>query len=198
MVGDPQGKIIYGVVVTFEESLIRSYGEVLDHLYQNGLKTFYEDRIEDLPLNYIESVLLGDEKLKKKYTIDDFMFSMLIWRGMNPISSNPSVPKYPIPPCDMLVPLDCSLWNSSKGGSDTVTRFAWNCMIIVPIRTPQTVVVARFLALYSVLFHRLIQNVTMTKEPDVETDTIKHICDRNNKRWAFSQNFECSFRVASP
>lgn len=181
LVGDPQGKIIYGVVVTFEESLIRSYGEVLDHLYQNGLKTFYEDQIEDLPLSYIESVLLGDEKLKKKYTIDDFMFSMLIWRGMNPISSNPSVPKYPIPPCDMLVPLDCS----SKGGSDTVTRFAWNCMIIVPIRTPQTVVVARFLALYSVLFHRLIQNVTMTKEPDVETDTIKHICDRNNKRWAF-------------
>ena len=136
LVGNPQGKIIYGVVVNFEESLLRSYGEVLDHLYQNGLKTFYEDQIDDLPLDYIESVLLGDEKLKKKYTIDDFIFSLLIWRDINPISSNSSPPKYPIPPCDMLVPLDCSLWNSSKGGSDTVTRFAWNCKIIVPIRTP--------------------------------------------------------------
>lgn len=188
LVGNPQGKIIYGVVVNFEESLLRSYGEVLDHLYQNGLKTFYEDQIDDLPLDYIESVLLGDEKLKKKYTIDDFIFSLLIWRDINPISSNSSPPKYPIPPCDMLVPLDCSLWNSSKGGSDTVTRFAWNCKIIVPIRTPQTIVVARFLALYSVLFHRLIQVVTMSKKPDVETDTIKHIRDRNNKHWPFHKS----------
>eukprot|EP00956_Cyclotella_meneghiniana_P031813 scaffold85070_cov113-Cyclotella_meneghiniana.AAC.1 len=181
LVGGPEGNIIYGVVVTFEDELLESYGKTLDYLYQNGLKTFYEDKVEDLPMNYIESILLGDEKLKKKYTIDDFMFSLLMWRQIQPVHSNHKAPKFPIPPCDMVVPLDCSLWNSSKGGSDTVTRFAWNCKIIVPIRTPQTVVVARFFALYSVLYHRLIQAVTMTTKPDAETDTIKHIRDRNNK-----------------
>ena len=185
LVGDPRGKILYGLVVTFEESLLENYGKALDYLYENGLKTIYEDKIEDLPLNYIESILLGDEILKQKYTLDDFMFSLLIWRKINPINSNLSAPKYPIPPCNMLVPLDCSLWNSSKGGSDTVTRYAWNCQIIVPVRSPQTVIVARFFSLYSVLFHRLIQSVTMAKKPDVEEDTIKHIRDRNNKRWPF-------------
>ena len=86
----------------------------------------------------------------------------------------------------MLVPLDYSLWNSIKGGSDTVTRFACNCQIIVPIRSPQTVVVARFLALHAVLFHRLTQAVTMSKKSaDIDLDTIKHIRDRNNKHWPF-------------
>ena len=114
------------------------------------------------------------------------MTSLLIWQKINPIDSNLSAPKYPIPPCNMLVPLDYSLWNSSTGGSDTVTRFACNCQIIVPIRSPQTVVVARFLALHAVLFHRLTQAVTMSKKSaDIDVDTIKHIRDRNNKRWPF-------------
>ena len=98
LVGDPQGKILYGLVVTFEESLLENYGKVLEYLYQNGLKTFYKDKIEDLPLNYIESILLGGERLKKKYNLDDFMTSLLIWRKINPIDSNLSAPKYPIPP----------------------------------------------------------------------------------------------------
>ena len=188
LVGDPRGKILYGLVVTFEESLLENYGNTLDYLYKNGLKTFYEDKIEDIPLEYIETILLGDEKLKGKYNLDDFMFSLLIWRKINPIVSNSSAPKYPIPPCNMLVPLDCSLWNSSKGGSDTVTRLACNCKIIVPIKSPQSVVVARFLSLYAVLFHRLNQAVTSMKPIDIEEDTIKHIRNRMNKNWNFSRS----------
>ena len=79
LVGDPQGKILYGLVVTFQESLLENYAKVLEYLYQNGLKTFYKDKIEDLPLNYIESILLGGERLKKKYNLDDFMTSLLSW-----------------------------------------------------------------------------------------------------------------------
>ena len=152
----------------------------------DGLKTFYEDKIEDLPLNYMESILLGDERLKKKYNLDNFMTSLLIWKKINPIDSNLSASKYPIPPCNMLVPLDYSLWNSSKGGPDTVTRFVCNCQIIVPIRSPQIVVVASFFALHAVLFHQLTQAVTMLNKPaDIDMDTIKHVHDRNNKRWPF-------------
>ena len=188
LVGDPRGKILYGLVVTFEESLLENYGNILDYLYENGLKTFYEDETKDLPLEYIETILLGDEKLKGKYNLDDFMFSLLIWRKINPIVSNPSAPKYPIPPCNMLVPLDYSLWNSSKGGSDTVTRLACNCKIIVPIKSPQSVVVARFLSLYAVLFHRLNQAVKSKKPIDIDEDTIKHIRNRLNRNWNFSDS----------
>ena len=101
LVDDPEGKILYGLVVTFDQSLLESYGKVLEYLYQNGLKTFYEDKIEDLPLNYMESILLGDERLKKKYNLDNFMTSLLIWKKINPIDSNLSASKYPIPPCNM-------------------------------------------------------------------------------------------------
>ena len=67
-----------------------------------------------------------------------------------------------------------------------MTRFACNCQIIVPIRSPQTVVLARFLALYAVLFHGLTQAVTMSEIPaDIDVDTIRHIRDRNNRLWPF-------------
>eukprot|EP00985_Skeletonema_marinoi_P024116 scaffold16550_cov148-Skeletonema_marinoi.AAC.1 len=78
-----------------------------------------------------------------------------------------------------------TLWNVSKGGPDTVTKFTWNCLPVLPIRTPQTVVVARYLMLYAVLYHRLIQAVTGTKKLNTDTDTIQNVRDRANKRLAF-------------
>ena len=64
-----------------------------------------------------------------------------------------SVMLFPIPACNMLLPYEYALWNSSKGGSDTVTRFTWNCLSVLPIKMPQTVIVARFLLIFAVLMH---------------------------------------------
>lgn len=111
------------------------------------------------------------------------MTALLIWRELIPTNSTSQ--KFPIPECNMLVPLDYSQWNSSKGGSDTVTRFTYNCQCIVPIKSPQSVVVARFIMLYAVLFHRMAQSVTGTKKPDLVEDTVTRVRNRNNRRLPF-------------
>ena len=43
----------------------------------------------------------------------------------------------------------------------------------------------RYLMLYAVLYHRLIQAVTGTKKLNTDTDTIQNVRDRANKRLAF-------------
>lgn len=59
------------------------------------------------------------------------------------------------------------------GASDAATRLMMLSKAILPIKAPQCVVVARFLQLYAVVFHRARQAVTGRKEVDVLTDTIK-------------------------
>jgi hypothetical protein len=143
---------------------------------------FYQDDIKDLPLDYIESVLLADEFLKKKYELNDFMTSLVIWRGLLNTSANRHQPKFPIPPCNILVPLDYSTWNSSKGGSNTATRYTYNCKIIAPHKVPQEKMVARLLSLSHVVFLRCAHAVTGKKVPDPLTDTVRTIRNRNNQR----------------
>jgi hypothetical protein len=73
----------------------------------------------------------------------------------------------------MGLPYEHSLWDGCKGGSDTVTRFAWNCISVLPIKAPQASVVARLFLVYSVAFHRARQVVTMTKPVNPSTDTVQ-------------------------
>ena len=188
LVGNSAGKVIYGVMVKFDEQLLESYGQSTDYLYNNGLNIFYESNPSDLPISSIKSVLLSDDKLKKKYTIDDFMTSWLIWRELLPANDSPH--KFPLPECNMLIPWDHAMWNSSKGGSDTVTGFCYKNQVILPIRSPQTAVVARFIMLFAVLNHRMAQSVTGTKEPDIEKDTIRTVRERNNKRLPFHKSLQ--------
>eukprot|EP00986_Skeletonema_menzelii_P000918 scaffold258_cov80-Skeletonema_menzelii.AAC.1 len=186
LVGSPEGRLLYGLIVTFEDELLTAYGEVLEYLYKSGLHLFYSDNQSDLPLGLIENIIRNDVTLKQKYTVDDLVMSALICREMRPGSS--SRLKYPIPACDMLVPHEYALWNASKGGSDTVTRFTWNCLPVLPIRTPQSVMIARYIMIYGVLHHRLIQAVTGTKKLDTNTDTIQTVRERANKRLPFHKS----------
>ena len=188
LVGDPQGSIIFGLIVTFEDNLLQSYGETLQFLYDEGLNLFYSDRIEDLPMDIIEGILHSTPALKSKFQLDDFMTSFLIWRELLPNGQGGHM--FPIPKCDMLLPYEHSLWNSCKGGSDTVTRFTWNCLSVLPIKTPQTAIMARYFLIYAVLYHRVRQVVTMTKKIDVNEDTIQSVRERNNKRHSFHRSLE--------
>ena len=186
LVGDPQGRVLFGLVVIFEAELLESYGKALECLYNGGLNLFYSDDIDELPLDLIEGILLSTPKLKSKFQLNDFMTSFLIWRELLP--GNTDGHKFPIPACDMLLPFEHSLWNSSKGGSDTVTRFAWNCLSVLPIKMPQTAIIARFFLVYAVVFHRTRQVVTMRKKVDPASDTIQSVRERNNKCYAFHQS----------
>lgn len=163
LVGNGIG-LFFGLVITFDDELLQNYGRILRFLYHNGLDLFYGDSIDTLPMEVISRVLLSDPKLKSKFELNDFMTSYLIWRELSP--GHPDSPMYPIPACNMVVPIEHSLWNSCKGGSDTTTRLAWNCQVVLPLSTPQTAVVARILMVYAVVFHQTRQIVTMKKAVD--------------------------------
>jgi len=64
-VGNPHGQILFGLIISFEPELLEAYGAALDFLYKSGLEVFYVDDIDDLLLEFIEGVLLGDCRLKK-------------------------------------------------------------------------------------------------------------------------------------
>ena len=179
LVCDPTGNVLYGLIIDFELDLLESYDSVIQFLYDNGLHLFYDDDIEQLPLEKIECILLSTPSLKSKFQLEDFITSVLIWRELLP--DGPDCHKFPIPPINMILPIEHSGWNNCKGGSDTVTRFAWNCLSVLPIKMPQTVIVARFFVLYAVLFHRVRQAITMTKKIDIYTDIIQSVRERNNK-----------------
>ena len=121
LVGNPQGSILFGLIVTFEAELLESYGKTLQFLVDEGLNLFYSDDINELPIELIEGILLSSPKLKAKFQLDDFMTAFLIWRELIPGGQGGH--KFPIPACDMLIPFEHLLWNSCNGGSDTVTRF---------------------------------------------------------------------------
>lgn len=135
-------------------------------------------------------MLLGNETLKKKFDVNDAMTSLLIWRALLPTSINPSPPNYPIPPINKLVPVEYSKWNSLKGGSDTATRFTYNCQLKLPNKKPQSYVTCRLLELEGILFHRVSQAVTGRKKPDIHVDTMRTVRDRNNKRMAFHHSLD--------
>ena len=121
LVGDAQGRILYGLIVTFEAQLLADYGIALAYLYNNGLNLFYLERVDDMPLKLFDKILQSNVKLRQKYTLDDIMTSLLIVRELIPgIAANV---KYPIPACNKLLPFDYSLWNVST------TRYTWNCKV---------------------------------------------------------------------
>ena len=113
----------------------------------------------------------------------------MVFRELLP-DDGPRCPKFPIPECDMFIPLEHSIWNASMGASDAATRLMMLSKAILPIKAPQCVVVARFLQLYAVVFHRARQAVTGRKEVDVLTDTIKTVRDRMNQRHAFPDSLQ--------
>ncbi|KAL7459870.1 hypothetical protein ACHAWC_011885 [Mediolabrus comicus] len=184
LVGGPDGKLLYGIIVTFEDDVLNAYGQVLDFLYNSGLHLFYAaEKAGDLPLDTIKNVIDNDDTLKGNYTLGDLVTSALICNELLP--GNRSGVQHPLPACNTLIPYEYALWNVSKGGSDTVTRLIWNCLSILPIKTPQTVMIARYLMIYGVLHHRLVQQAGSGRKSISVTDTLQQLRERANKYLAF-------------
>ena len=99
-----------------------------------------------------------------------------------------------LPACNTLIPYEYALWNVSKGGSDTVTRLIWNCLSILPIKTPQTVIVARYLMIYGVLHHRLVQQAGSGRKSIAATNTLQQRRERANKYLVFMIHLAFSVR----
>ena len=156
-----RNKVIYAIEVIFSPTLLLAYEEVVDYLFENYFKTFYDTSLENFPKEKIEEALaIRNEKKKKKNVIDmhSFWTNFLLWRALN-VNISDDI-KFPLPPSSRIIPIQHSWWNATKGPSDTTTKLLDNCEEQLGVRNPQTIATARLLAIGGVVFHRCHQILT--------------------------------------
>jgi len=136
--------IITGLWVHFSDSLLDSYGTLLDFLYRHSLRWAYEaDNQMEMP-NF-EHVLAGN----KSIDVESFLGFFYLWKYVStklPLS---------IPHLERIIPYVISRWNSIKGGSDAITKLLWLNMYVPPCSTPQSHAISRMLLLRIVVIHCL-------------------------------------------
>ena len=58
LVGGPEGHLLYGLIVTFEDELLEAYGEVLEFFFNSGLNVFYSQHTDIVVCLMISSRIL--------------------------------------------------------------------------------------------------------------------------------------------
>ena len=72
---------------------------------------------------------------------------------------------FPLPPIARFIPFIFSVWNTVKGGGDTITKLDDICQKRIGIRTEVTVATAQIMLNIGVVFHRCLQMIT-SDDPD--------------------------------
>jgi hypothetical protein len=97
----------------------------------------------------------------------------------------------PIPPCNRILPYNHSVWNNLKGASDTATKLMWNCQIkFASSGRSQVVATAKFLQLFSILFHREYQVATAKTDLNFYA-SLHHFRNTKNRNHPFHKTLDC-------
>ena len=186
LVGNKNGTVIYGLFVNFSEDVKQKYGEVLEDIYNNTIKSIYENT-GDVPFDYFEKMdpdvlasitVNGDVLDRHSFEMDLALFRSLLKKN----AENPN----PIPPIKHNIPLIFSVWNSLKGGSDATTNLFWRCKVVLPTKSSQASAVSRMLLLCSVWVHRLHQ--IASKNPNSESTSLRAYRNLASKRSSFKNS----------
>ena len=175
--------LMHGIYVDYPGELLNAYGDIIDYLYNRHLSWAYGP-LKDVPTNTIMAVLESTEMSSYKVDEEAFRNHFKLWRSIN--GPNVNV-KFPLPPCDRLIPYQHSLWNASKGGGDTITKLIDSNEENLGIRTPQTIATSRILMLYGVAYHRELQMLTAKDDVDCY-DNLYDFRNACNTRSSFHQS----------
>jgi hypothetical protein len=109
----------YAVKVSYEETLFNSYAKVMDYIYNNHVKPFYESSVEDLKASNEKQI---DAVLEHIDCMDNHAFwtNYMLWRTLN-VDVKAST-RFPLPPIARCIPFQNDLWNQRNGPSDTTTK----------------------------------------------------------------------------
>ena len=120
--------------VYFDNFIIDAYLKICDHLFNHDLKKFYvpSKRVPDVPEDWKNAFKY---KSLKSLNLDEesFKFKLGLWRVLNldylneerKIKASKTIP-YPLPPTATINPLSIVMWDSLKGGGDTITKLIDN------------------------------------------------------------------------
>ena len=148
--------------VYFDNFIIDAYLKICDHLFNHDLKKFYvpSKRVPDVPEDWKNAFKY---KSLKSLNLDEesFKFKLGLWRVLNldylnkerKIRASKTIP-YPLPPTVTINPLSIAMWDSLKGGGDTITKLIDNVQERIGIRSDNTTATARLLMYFAIGFHR--------------------------------------------
>jgi hypothetical protein len=118
--------------------------------------------------------------LKLKY--DDFLTAFFVLPKLSVDRDEHTC--LPIPPCNQLLPYNHSFWNAVKGGSDTITKLFWNCLIVPTCPAPQSTVIGRMLQIFAVVVHHTNHLSTAKDNLDFYA-SMAHYRNCRNWSWPF-------------
>ena len=96
-------------------------------------------------------VLSSKRRESLKITEHAFQCYLGLWRALN---VNPPTDIYfPLPPLARIIPLTVAVWNSLKGGGDTLTKLVDICQERIGIRSEVLAASSRILLNAGLVFH---------------------------------------------
>ena len=122
LIGKKDGDLIDYVGLAIEEDLAKSYEMVLETIYNDVLKCYYEKDVKD-GLNHLTdeetkrlaSSIRAVDGITDRHTFED---RLCLHRTITDKEN------LPLPNANT-IPLICSEWNTNKPGGDQVTQMAW-------------------------------------------------------------------------
>ena len=149
IVANNSGKVMNGTLVEFDENIHQAYGKVVEKLKNMALYWAYDDDEDDISHlmipNNIISMCRGIKTINGKETIYG---ALKLWKTM--FSDATILPR---PVLQRIIPRTHAQWNSTKGGSDTVTKLVDGCFLKPP---------RNYTNFESVAFGRCISNLVAT------------------------------------
>ena len=143
-----------------EKPFLEEFFEI--SLFQHDLKKFYipGKQVPDPPEDWKNAFKY---KSLKSLNLDEesFKYKLGLWRVLNIDITNKDrrirtsrTIRYPLPPTVTINPLSFAMWDSLKGGGDTITKLIDNVQERIGIRSDNTTATARLLMYFAIAFHR--------------------------------------------
>lgn len=179
-------RLLYAINVAFEEELLESFNTVMDYIYENFFKCFYEESIDQLNENQTIA-----EAISYLPQIDGHSFwtNVMLWRSLN-VDVNPNNTPFPLLPCSRLLPIQQAYWNVLKGPSDTTTKLLDMIEENIGVRTPRTIATGQLLSVGAVAFHRSNQMLSAKKDLSKGYTTLYSYRHAANSRFGMANSVE--------
>ncbi len=168
--------IISGVLVRFDDQILSAYGSCMKNVEESALNWAYDSSVPFPRTEIIEAVK------NYPYAVDaeTVLTSFELWKALTKEENLPNSP------CHRILPIQAGFWNRVKGGSDVLTRLCNNTKSEPPIKSPQSSVVDRNIALVTACIHRIMQICSANGNLDVYS-SLDSFQKAANARSSFSE-----------
>jgi hypothetical protein len=186
LMGNNDADIFCGIFVRFGNDIKTAWADVLRDIHCQSLQWAYDNQLESGRPSFEERTFLDPVlsrikiQNKKDGQLDFRSFRQWVelWYDVRFRKA------LPLPPIARIVPYNIAVWNSFKGGSDTLTKLIWRADYNPPTNDIQAHAVARLLLLASTVVHRLQHMATANQNLNVYR-SLRHYRNAANQRNSF-------------